>query len=112
MKIVNFPGAAAKTLSREASFIEVFAYIESVPRGVLVFIDRTECSKNYLENQPWIAGRAQIVEVDQEMVEIFEVEKIPQFIFYLRGDELGRITGAIDIFSFNAFEQELLEKSI
>lgn len=110
MKVLNFCSYSRDPwkLDREASLEEVFAYLEMVPSAVILFIDRSRLSQE-LSAQPWVHRVAQIVEVDQDIAECLGVDLVPEFRFYFRGREVGRVTGHVDESEFVESQPSLFQ---
>jgi hypothetical protein len=79
-------------LERSASTVEVFAYLESHPLVVVLFIDQSNLSKQYV-SMPWVQAASNIVEVDQDILDTFQIGKVPQYRFYMKGQEVASIIG-------------------
>ncbi len=94
-------------LPRSASVTEVFAYVEQNAIAVVLFVDQTKFNQDYA-NFPWVGSEAEIVDVDQEILESFQIGKVPQFRFYVRGNEVASLIGTA---SFEDF-QEIKSKTI
>ena len=80
-------------LDTSASVEEVFAYLDKKPVVVLCFVDQSTFITRYLSSMQWLTTEVDLVEVDQEMLELFQIGKVPQFRFYLQGNEIASLIG-------------------
>jgi len=83
----------SQRLSRDADLEQILAYLETKQLAVLLFIDGQKFCQNYAE-YPWVPEEAQVVEVDQEIVDHFQIGKVPQWRFYVKGGEVHHLIGA------------------
>ena len=81
-----------KALTRDAHLEEVFAYVESNPVAIILFVDQMKFC-NEFSNFHWVRSEASIVEVDQEILDSFQIGTVPQFRFYVQGNEVASIRG-------------------
>lgn len=89
-------------LDRECSVEEVFARIQLEPQLTILFIDQTQFCRDYA-GLPWIRrNQIDVVEIDPEILDAFQIGKVPQFRFFLNGNETGCLVGTAD---FEAFER-------
>jgi hypothetical protein len=79
-------------LERSASTVEVFAYLETHPLVVMLFVDQSSLSKQYV-SMPWVQANSNIVEIDQDILDTFQIGKVPQYRFYMKGQEVASIIG-------------------
>lgn len=79
-------------LSRTAHLDEVLAFLDASPYSVVLFIDQQKYCQQYAE-YPWVAEEAEVIEVDTEIVDHFQIGKVPQWRFYVRGSEVHHLIG-------------------
>lgn len=79
-------------LNRDSSLDDIFYCLENKQIITLLFVDQTEFCTNYSQQQ-WVKDEADIVEVDQEILDFFQIGKVPQFRFYVRGAEAAHLVG-------------------
>jgi hypothetical protein len=79
-------------LSRDAGLDEILAHLDLNPFTTLLFIDGQKFCQQYAE-YPWVVEEAEIVEVDQEIVEHFQIGKVPQWRFFIKGSEVHHVIG-------------------
>lgn len=80
-------------LSRDADLEEVLALLEAQQFTIVLFIDGQKFCTQYAE-YPWVAEEAEVIEVDQEIVEHFQIGKVPQWRFYVKGSEVHHLIGS------------------
>jgi hypothetical protein len=80
-------------LSRDADLEEVLAFLDTNPFATLLFIDGQKFCTQYAE-YPWVVEEAEVIEVDQEIVEHFQIGKVPQWRFYVKGSEVHHLIGS------------------
>jgi len=68
---------------------------------VVLFVDQTKQCGQYADF-PWVRDEAQVVEVDQEILDSFQVGKVPQFRFFLRGNEVASLIGTASYDEYSA----------
>jgi thiol-disulfide isomerase/thioredoxin len=93
-------------LSRSASLAEVFNYLEEKPVAVVLFIDQTKFNQDYA-NFPWVKNEAAVVEIDQEILDSLQIGKVPQFRFYIRGNEVLSLIGTVPFEEFSEAKQKV-----
>ena len=93
-------------LSRSASLEEVLSYLETSPKAVVLFIDQTKGCTDYA-GFPWVQTESQVVGVDQEILEHFQIGKVPQFRFYIRGNEVAHLIGTAPSEEFVALRERV-----
>jgi len=81
-----------KTLARDAPIEEVFDYIQSNPVAIILFVDQTKFC-NEFSNYPWVRSESAVVEIDQEILDSLQIGVVPQFRFYVHGNEVASIRG-------------------
>lgn len=81
-------------LTPDSDLTEVLAFLEKQEVSVLLFIDQQKGCKQYAE-YPWVQDVAEVVEVDQEIVDHFQIGKVPQWRFYLKGTEVHHMVGTV-----------------
>lgn len=80
-------------LSRDADLEDVLAYLEAKTFATILFIDGQKYAQQYAA-YPWVSTEeAQVVEVDQEIVDHFQIGKVPQWRFYVKGSEVHHLIG-------------------
>jgi hypothetical protein len=82
-------------LSRDSDLEEILACLDIKPLSVILFVDGQKFCQQYSEF-PWIAGEAEVIEVDQEIVDHFQIDKVPQWRFYVKGSEVHHLIGSAD----------------
>ena len=60
----------------------------------ILFVDQTDFCTLY-HRQPWVEEEAVVIEVDQEILDHFQIGKVPQFRFYVRGSEVSHLVGTV-----------------
>lgn len=93
-------------LTRSASLEEVLAYLEKSQKAVVLFIDQTKGCTDYAKF-PWVPIESEIVEVDQEILDHFQIGKVPQFRFYIRGNEVAHLVGTATNTEFTALRDKM-----
>lgn len=88
-----------KGLEKTASLAEVFSFIETNSVATVLFVDQTKLCSTYC-NFSWVAEQAAVVEVDQEIVDTLQIGKVPQFRFFLNGNEVGAVIGTVEFTDF------------
>lgn len=81
-------------LSKDSSLDDIFLHLETRKVTTLLFVDQTDYCVAYSQ-QPWLDGEAEVIEVDQEIVDHFQIGKVPQFRFYVNGSEVADLTGTV-----------------
>lgn len=81
-------------LNRESNLDDVFMHLEERQTTTILFVDQTDFCMAYAE-QSWVGIEAQVVEVDQDILEHFQIGKVPQFRLYVRGSEVENLVGTI-----------------
>lgn len=81
-------------LNRDSSLDDIFMCLESKQIMTVLFVDQTEFCKLYSE-QNWVQDEANVVEVDQEILDHFQIGKVPQYRFYVRGSEVQHLIGTV-----------------
>jgi hypothetical protein len=94
-------------LKRSASLEEVLAHLEKTPKEVVLFIDQTKGCKDYAAF-PWVQAASEVVEVDQEILDHFQIGKVPQFRFYIRGNEVAHLIGTASNSEFMTLRNKML----
>lgn len=79
-------------LSRDANLDEVLSFLGAKQIAIILFIDQQKFCTQYAE-YPWVQEEGQIVEVDQEIVDHFQIGKVPQWRFYIKGGEVHHLIG-------------------
>lgn len=76
-------------LPRKAILEEVLSFLADRKDFIttLLFVDQTKVCEQYT-SQAWVPTETHIVEVDSEIIDHFQIGKIPQFRFYKGGSEL------------------------
>jgi hypothetical protein len=93
-------------LPRSASLEDVFAHIETEPVTVVLFVDQTKLCSQYADF-PWVRNEAQVVEVDQEILDSFQIGKVPQYRFFLRGNEVASLVGTADFEQYSSLKRKV-----
>jgi hypothetical protein len=78
--------------TEEASVLDVFGLLETRPVLTILFVDDSDLCKNYL-SLPWVKEEAEILMVDEGIVDTFQVGKVPQYRFFLAGNEIANLVG-------------------
>jgi hypothetical protein len=94
-------------LPRNASITEVFAYLENQPVVILLFVDQTKFNQDY-SNFPWVRSEAKVIDIDQEILDSLQIGKVPQFRFYLRGNEVLTLIGTVSHEEFQEAKQKVI----
>ena len=81
-------------LNRDSSLDDIFMSLESKQMMTVLFVDQTDFCNSYSQQQ-WVKDEAEIVEVDQEILDYFQIGKVPQFRFYVRGSEASNLIGTV-----------------
>lgn len=81
-------------LTRESNLDDVFMHLETRQTTTILFVDKTDFCSTY-SGQSWVEHEAQIVEVDQDIVDHFQIGKVPQYRLYVRGSEVECLIGTI-----------------
>lgn len=79
-------------LSRDADLDEVLAFLDSRQIAVVLFVDGQKYCQQYAD-YPWVGEDAEVVDVDQEIVDHFQIGKVPQWRFYVKGSEVHHLIG-------------------
>jgi hypothetical protein len=79
-------------LSRDADLDDIISFLEAKPFAILLFIDGQKYAQQYAD-YPWVIEEAQVIEVDQEIVDHFQIGKVPQWRFYVKGSEVHHLIG-------------------
>lgn len=79
-------------LSRDSHLDDILAYLDAKPYAVVLFVDQQKFSQQYAD-YPWIEQEAVVVEVDTEIVDHFQIGKVPQWRFYVKGSEVHHLVG-------------------
>lgn len=79
-------------LSRESHLDEVLAHLAVKQIAVVLFVDQQKYCQQYAA-YPWVSEEAEVVEVDQEIVDHFQIGKVPQWRFYVKGSEVHYLVG-------------------
>jgi hypothetical protein len=87
-------GVGGMKLLRESGLDDIFGFLDSTPIVTILFIDQTDFCRHYAQSS-WVQDEANVVEVDQEIVEHFQIGKVPQFRFYLNGSEVASLVGTV-----------------
>jgi len=95
-------------LNKEASMEEVFAHIERNALTTILFVDQSLFCNQYTALN-WVPEEADIVEVDQEILESFQIGKVPQFRFYFQGSEVGHQIGTLTREQVQDFKKEIFK---
>lgn len=88
-------------LTRDADLDEILCHLDANPFATLLFIDGQKFCQQYAE-YPWVVEEAEVIEVDAEIVEHFQIGKVPQWRFYVKGSEVHHLIGS-------AIREEFLE---
>ena len=78
----------------EPSIEGVFEAINDNGVCTILFIDQTKLCQQYVSSS-WILEEAEIVTVDQEILDIFQIGKVPQYRFFLQGSEVANLIGTV-----------------
>lgn len=81
-------------LNRGSSLDDIFICLEAKQIMTLLFVDQTDFCRLYSE-QAWVQDEANVVEVDQEILDHFQIGKVPQYRFYVRGSEVQHLVGTV-----------------
>ena len=109
MNILPFPIPRTESLNSAASVIEIFAHLESVPRAVILFVDESQFCRSYTE-VPWIkAHGVSVVDLDRDILDAFEIEKVPTYQFYILGQLVGNLIGTASESEFIEIKNELFQ---
>lgn len=81
-------------LNRDSSLDDIFMALEQKQIMTVLFVDQTDFCKLY-SDQMWVRDEANVVEVDQEILDHFQIGKVPQFRFYVRGSEVSCLVGTV-----------------
>lgn len=85
---------------------DVSNFLELNEIAVLLFIDQQKFCKQYAE-YPWVKEEGQVVEIDQEIVDHFQIGKVPQWRFYIKGSEVYHLVGTADREEFMEHRQKV-----
>ena len=82
----------------------------SINKGmcVLLFVDESKFCQQYCQF-PWVSEEAEIVAVDQEILEVFQIGKVPQWRFFLEGNEIANLVGTVSREQLMEMKQKLYE---
>lgn len=80
-------------LSRDSDLEEVLAFLDARPMATILFVDGQKYCQQYAD-YPWVAEEAEVVDVDQEIVDHFQIGKVPQWRFYMKGTEVHHLIGS------------------
>lgn len=93
-------------LLENASAIDVLALLETRPKLTVLFVDDSELCKKYL-SMPWVSEEAEIARVDEDIADIFQVGKVPQYRFFLEGNEVSNLVGTCNRDTVLEFKQKI-----
>lgn len=96
-----------KTLARDAHIEEIFEFIESNPVSTILFVDQMKFC-NEFSNFPWVKAESAVVEIDQEILDYFQIGKVPQFRFYVQGSEVTSIVGTCSYEEFQDVKRKVM----
>lgn len=96
-----------KELKRDAHIAEVFDYIESNPVAILLFVDQMKFCTEF-SNFPWVRSESTVVEIDQEILDYFQIGVVPQFRFYVQGSEVASIRGTCSYEEFQGVKSRVM----
>jgi hypothetical protein len=68
--------------------------LDSTDVCALLFIDQQPFCKQYAEHW-WVKEAGHVIEVDTEIVEHFQLGKVPQWRFYLKANEVHHAVGTL-----------------
>jgi thiol-disulfide isomerase/thioredoxin len=97
-------------LSRNATAAEVLKYIETKPVAILLFVDQTKFNVDY-SNFPWVKSEAVIVDIDSEILDTLQIGKVPQFRFFVRGNEVASLVGTVSYEEYSELKTKVLGKT-
>jgi hypothetical protein len=93
-------------LERSASTVEIFAFLEANPLVTLLFVDQSGLSKQYI-SMPWVQAATNIVEIDQDILDTFQIGKVPQYRFYMKGQEVANLIGTASLDEFKEIRNKV-----
>jgi len=64
----------------------LLALLETQTLAVVLFIDQDKFCRQYADHE-WVKAEAQVIEVDQEIIDHFQIGKVPQWRFFVKGSE-------------------------
>lgn len=85
-------------LNRGSNIDDIFKFIaeEENHTCVILFVDQSPLCESY-SKQSWLLQEGvQIVEVDQNIVDVLQIGKVPQFRFYVGATEVHDLIGTAD----------------
>lgn len=100
-----------KQLKLDATLEEVFAHVETVPQSCILFVDQSVLCSQYSQT-PWVGDHTQVVQVDEEIVDNFQIGKVPQFRFYVQGSEVASLVGTASYEEFIEIKERIFGNSI
>jgi hypothetical protein len=71
----------------------VFLLRMTKPTLTILFVDETEFCQDYISNA-WVQDEAEILFVDDSIIKIFKIERVPEYRFYVDGVEVSSLLGA------------------
>ena len=81
-------------LRSDCSLDEILMLLDTQNVCAVLFVDHQPMCKHYSQ-QSWVQDAGQVVEVDQEIVDHFQIGKVPQWRFYLKANEVHHAVGTI-----------------
>ena len=76
------------------SLDDILSFLESKPYAALLFVDQQKFCKQYCE-YPWVTEEGRVIEITPEIIDHFQIGKVPQWRFYLNGSEAHFQVGSI-----------------
>ena len=87
------PEEQALSLCHTADLEEILIYLGAKKIAVILFIDQQDFCVKYAAS-PWVPTIAKTIRVDQETVEYFKIDKVPQWRWYHNGSDIHHLIGA------------------
>ncbi len=81
-------------IRRDADLEELFGLLETRKMVTFLFVDQTDFCQKYAA-QAWVADEANIIDIDTEILEHFQIGKVPQYRFFQNGSEVAALVGTV-----------------
>lgn len=59
---------------------------------IVLFVDQSDLCRQYV-SMPWVQANSNVVEIDQDILDTFQIGKVPQYRFYMKAQEVANIIG-------------------
>jgi hypothetical protein len=93
----------------DASICDVYSLAETNPILTILFVDDSDLCRNFI-SQPWVLQEAEVLFIDEAIVDVCDVKTVPQFRFFLEGDEVSKLTGTCSYETLMAQKKSLFGK--